>query len=490
MTSRSKPSSLAPKRAVIYARISQTQKVDKVADQTSQCRDLAAKYGYDVVAVFSDDGISASRKADGTVLDRVGFDGLLEFLDGGGADIVLATEEARFDRDGQAKRELEFVCQTNGLTWHTIRDGHVDPGTDAGELMSGIRVLMDRQESRRSAARRKAANAMLIAKGMPSGGKRPYGFESDLITVRESEAKWVRFMYAEVLKGTSLYMIRKALNDGGARTTGGKLFSATLLKDTLSRPRNCGRLVALGVLQEKSLINQIVEPAVFDEAMGMLSAIRADGKTSGPKPELNWLSSMILCASCGAPMISKLGAQGTHRYYMCNRKASGMDSNVNRKHVIVRADQVEALVSLRMYGELLSRFSAPPTEVDGTALAQVHSEIAANAAERTNLTEMYLLPGVDKKLIASKLATLATADNALNVKRVQLLAKGAQGGELAILLAELQDGDLEPAEEPTERFSAIWTALPSERRRAVVAGSFHIVVGKGKGLNRVRFIPV
>src|SRR5664280_1906847 len=136
-------------RAGIYCRISKADpNQPKVEAQEDDCRRLAQANGYDVVAAYADDGISAS-----TFQNRPGWNQLLADITAGKIDVVLATEEERFTRQPNEKQLLALTCSTVGTTWHTVRGGIIDPATAEGAFLSGLTGLLARREVRRKAER-------------------------------------------------------------------------------------------------------------------------------------------------------------------------------------------------------------------------------------------------------------------------------------------------------------------------------------------------
>src|SRR5579875_1443645 len=203
--------------ALIYARISPAAKdksAPKTANQVADCRKLAAQHGYTVVEPpLVDDNLSAS-----TGKERPAFEELLEAVSAGKADVVLATEEERFARNVGDKERLAMACIASGTTWHTLRDGQVDPADAAGELMSTLRAAIGRMESRRKAERQVAANAHRREAGERyKNGGRIFGWQKDKVTVEPAEAELVRLGTKMILSGSTLYKVTQAWRESGVK---------------------------------------------------------------------------------------------------------------------------------------------------------------------------------------------------------------------------------------------------------------------------------
>src|SRR5690606_29139271 len=82
--------------------------------------------------------------------------------------------------------------------------------------------------------------ARAAAQGLPRGGRRPFGYEADMVTIRESEAAVVRLMAELVIKGYGFNEVAKKLNAEGHVTTTGRPFIGVTVCNLLRKPRYAG----------------------------------------------------------------------------------------------------------------------------------------------------------------------------------------------------------------------------------------------------------
>lgn len=461
-------------RAAIYVRISRTDpRNNKVAEQESQCRAFAGAQGYTVSEVFADDGISADERG-GKRKQRDAWDALLKGLAAGRFDVVVATEEERFARGGDAKAELELACADAGAVWHTIRDGHLDPSTDGGQFTSGIRALFAKQEGRRKAARQKSANATRAAAGKPrAGGIRPFGWEADRVTLDPVEAARIRKATADLLDGRSVRAICRELNDAGVTTTQGKEWTVFGLKRMLMRERNAGLLIHGGEVMPDSSIQPAVERQDW-EAVCALLALRS---TAGRAVRAYELSGIMTCTTCDAPMTGKT-VSGQGRYYICTSRADGVKTDT-RRHVTIKAELAEQRVEERIFvlwqiGAIGLGNSAVPG-----ALREVTARLSVLAEERATTSQAATIPGVDQGVIAKRLAEIAKEVTGLEAERTGIAA--THGPDIAALQ--------EAGAEVSEQFATWrewWRGLDIETRREYLRSRWSIrVLQGGKGAGRV-----
>lgn len=239
------------RRMVIYARISDDRegRQNGVDRQERQCRALADKNGDDVVAVFTDDDRSAySGKP------RPDYLKMLAFLRAGHADGAYALAPTRFYRrldDGLAFFKL---IAERGLEVETVKQGRYDLSTADGRR-DALRAAVDAQhEAEQISERVRDAKADNLARGEYRGGPRPFGYESDGMTIREDEAQHVRAAIDAVIAGDSLRSLAREWAEQGVRTVPRRYkqpdgtrgepesreWQPTELRKMLLRPRNAG----------------------------------------------------------------------------------------------------------------------------------------------------------------------------------------------------------------------------------------------------------
>lgn len=223
-------------RALVYARISVSdKKTPKVERQVADCRALAAKLHYTVVhPSYQDDGISAS-----TGKTRPGFEESLKAVTAGEGDVVLATEEERFARSIGDKERLSIACLASGTTWHTVRDGQVNPAEASGEFLSTLRAAMGKMESKRKAERQVAANAHRRAIGERyQMGARIFGWKDDKVTLEPAEADLVREGIQMTLAGATKYRVTEMFRSSGIKPPRSDTWRGVAVASMLTRWSN------------------------------------------------------------------------------------------------------------------------------------------------------------------------------------------------------------------------------------------------------------
>ena len=148
--------------------------------------------------------------------------------------MVVAWHTDRLHRSPRELEEFIDVCEARGVAVETVKAGPLDLSTPAGRAVARTLGAWARYESEHKAEpqRRKALELAQAGK-LSDRGTRPYGYEEDRVTVRESEAAIIRESARRVLAGEPVRGVVRDLNYRGVVTTTGKPWRAMTLKRML-----------------------------------------------------------------------------------------------------------------------------------------------------------------------------------------------------------------------------------------------------------------
>jgi DNA invertase Pin-like site-specific DNA recombinase len=295
----------------IYARVSHLKRKTKreltAEGQVAVCRLRLADLGLEEGKVLVDPGRSAWNPA----VKRPAWDELMDRLERGVSGGMVVFDLERFTRqpkDGERMIELAV----SGLMI-LDSESEYDLTTPNGKkaFRDGINAAAyysDRLSTRTSRGRKLKAMA-----GKPNGSQRPFGFEADLVTMREGEAEIIRELTRRSLAGESQNALVSDLEARGVLTSQGKLWTQATLRQLLTRERNCGRIIhtdlATGVT---SVVGRLPgEPIVTEEEFDRLHGIFA-ARRYGPRSMVYLCSGIAVCGrpDCGKPLS---GRQLKHR---------------------------------------------------------------------------------------------------------------------------------------------------------------------------------
>jgi hypothetical protein len=191
------------------------------------------------------------------------------------------------------------------------------------------------------------------AQGRWLGGVRPFGFEGDGVTIRESEAEEIRTATHLILGGASIMSLVRDWNRRGVRTSKGKAWQGTEVRRVLMRPRNAGLMLYQGNEVGPAMWDGIVEEPTWRAVVQLLED---PSRRTTPSNERRWLGSGLyrcgLCANTVRVAASSVSAGGVIvASYRCRarthltRQAAILDEFVSEVVVgrLERPDAVELL---------------------------------------------------------------------------------------------------------------------------------------------------
>lgn len=451
-------------RAAIYARISQgDEKTPAVKNQVKACEQLALDAGYTVVDVHSDDGISAYKQK-----VRPGFLDLIDGIRAKKYDVILAVAEDRFTRFSEEKWFLQSECVKAGVTWHTKAGGPVDPSTASGGLLATITGALAQYESAIKAERIRRSVDDRLAAGKDLGGPRPFGWEKDRLTIRESEAEVIRTAYKMILDGGTIYGVAKLWTDlGMTRDRGADLskpWPTRTARHVLLNERNAGRLVVKGVTYADDR-PRIIDPDTFDQVKAILKN-PARAPKRGPVPRVHPGLQSIVCGVCGNAL--SVAAHSGHLSYRCGYQGRpGWSKDL--KHPTIRVEILDKHLSSKLFYIVAYRaMTKQDTHSPNSEIPALRLQLADLARQRDLAQEMAFLPGANIALAKKKLEALGKAieevDNALAEALGRDVSNAAVEAAVEALKGVKTINDLPIGEEPPEWRTHWETLSPTDKR--------------------------
>lgn len=296
--------------ASIYCRISRDREGAGlgVGTQEHDCRELAASLGASIVSVHTDNDISAySGKP------RPGYRALLAEIEAGRIDAVLVWHTDRLHRSPAELEDYIATCEPRSVRTHTVKSGPIDLATASGLLMARTHGNMARYEVDHARERMQRAKQRTAEAGTWKGGRRPFGYEADGVTIREDEAALIRSAADQVLAGEPIRAIARAWNAAGSTTTTGKPWTLHGPRRVLLRPRNAGLMEHRG-----EIIGDAQWPALIDaEKWRAVARVLEDPsrRTNTANTAVRWLGSgLYLCAVCDKSVRVDRARDGSNTY--------------------------------------------------------------------------------------------------------------------------------------------------------------------------------
>jgi len=432
------------RRAAIYCRISKDREgaglgVDR---QELDCRALAARLGWDIVAVHTDNDLSAfSGKR------RPGYEALLDELRSGHADAVITWHLDRLHRSPVELEGYIAACSDGGrdIPTHCVMAGPLDLTTATGRMHARISGAVARHEVEHMIERQKRAKAQAAADGKWRGGVRPFGYMSDGVTPEPTEAAIVREMTERVLLGESLNSLTRELNERGVRTSTGGPWQYTTLRRLIMRHRNAGIVEHNG----QEIADAAWPPIVNRDTWRAARALMTDPSRRTPRTmrERFLGSGLFVCGVCndGTTMLTATTMGSGHRQQPSYRCRAG--SHLTRMAVPVD-DYVSAVVIERLGQPDARLLVRPERAVDVPALQDRSNALRGRLDE---LGTLYGAGSIDARQLATGSATIRAQLDQIETG----LAAAVAGSPLAGFL----DAD---------NVREAWDAATVGRRKAII----------------------
>jgi site-specific DNA recombinase len=476
--------------AAVYLRISQDPREDGLAvdRQESECLEIVSRRGWKLGRIYKDT-VSASKKN----VNRPEYNQMLLDFQRGKFSALICWDLDRLTRQPRQLEDWIEAAEDNGLILVTA-NGEADLTNDNGKLFARIKASVARAEIERKGARQRLKNAQLVADGKPVPGRRRWGYESDNMTIRESEASRIRLAFEDVRKGRSLRSIAIELGVRPVR-----------LRETLTHRSYIGEVKHLGEFMPSDKIQPIVSQDLFDQVQAVLSD--PTRKTSPGSAVKHLMSGIAKCGICNSGLVQING-------YLCSAASN---------HVHIKKNYLDDYVIYSILNWLAQH--KQPDESDATAeeVLPLVNELVELERRRSVQQELAEEVGTDLTKVKKRIKELAEEIDSLKRNIRGLRAKNAKSEALEEFRAQFwakvdESGFAEWAEEmsqveklmgfpekahtleefitksqtenSTNSWLEYWNSLELDQRREIVRAIFHVVVHKGRGLDRVELTPI
>lgn len=284
-----------PSRAALYLR----QSLDRtgtglaVERQRADCTKLATERGWEVVAEYVDNDVSASSRK-----PRAAYVQMLADTGDGRFQHIVCWHVDRLTRKLTDLESLIELAERTGVTVATV-SGDVDLSTDQGRLIGRILASVARGEMERKSARQIRAARQRAENGRPAV-TRAFGYTPDGMKLVPDEAALVGEMFTRLLAGETIKGITEWMNTTGVSTsTGGSTWSRTTVRNLLLRPRYAGIATYHGAEIGVGTWPAIVDEPTYRAAAAVLTdPKRRHNRTGSARKYLG--SGLYVCGVCGA----------------------------------------------------------------------------------------------------------------------------------------------------------------------------------------------
>ncbi|MCC0563799.1 recombinase family protein [Brevibacillus borstelensis] len=326
------------KTAVGYIRVStgvQAREGFSLDNQVVEIKNKCKKEEWELLRIFDDKGISGAL-----LNERPGLIEMMKFIKENNVDYLVIYKFSRLSRN--IENLFLITKQLEDTSTHLVSTSDnintEGPMGKAFMILTGLFAEMERDNIIEQV---KGGMSQKAKEGEWNGGTAPLGYDlvEKKLIINEEEARTVKFIYTEYLKGNGYKTIAAKLNDNGVKTKTGGTFSGNSVKDILRNPTYCGK-IRWGYRKDwgkrysdgrrKRVYNEdliIVEgkhdPIIDEETFNQVQEIIENNPRHHMKRfnGNHLLSGLLRCPDCGSGMSIQPVKKGKtiYEYYTCNQ---------------------------------------------------------------------------------------------------------------------------------------------------------------------------
>ena len=333
-------------RVAAYCRVSTgtDDQLVSLETQKSHYEDLiGANPDWVFAGLYYDEGISGTSKEKRPALQR-----MIADCEAGMIDRIMTKSLSRFARNTTDCLELTRKLLDLGITIFFEKE-NLDTGSMESELLLSIMSSLAESESVSISENNKWGVRHRFENGTFKIGCVPYGYsvKDGEMTINEDEAKWVRWIYAQALKGKASNAIATQLNDLGVPSRRSNHWTSTTIRGMLTNEKYVGACLFQKTYTDfrfKRHNNHgerdqyFVEghhPAIISQeefdAVGALMEQRAREKGI-KKRDSRYMNrypftKKLICGECGATLKRHINSTGSLRYpvWVCKQHLENVD---------------------------------------------------------------------------------------------------------------------------------------------------------------------
>ena len=343
-------------RAAVYCRLSKDDDLQGESASIANQRDMLEKYcekqGWEVVAVYQDDGFT------GLNMERPDLQRMLRAIERRQINLVITKDLSRLGRNYlQTGHLIEDFFPRNGVRYIAMNDG-IDTLRDNNDI-APFKNILNEMYSKDISKKVHSSYLLKAQKGQFTGCLAPFGYRKDPedknhLLIDEETAPIVRLIFGYALNGHGPNYIRRRLEEEkipcptwwnrerGLRNTrtkwekkdpenGRYMWDFSVIKDLLMNPVYTGAIASqkkdyrfkIGTIGEKKPEDWVVvegqhEPLIdrmsFDIVQNKLKSRQRPGQTN----EISLFAGLIKCGECGKSLtIRYTNAKHHQRIYSC-----------------------------------------------------------------------------------------------------------------------------------------------------------------------------
>ncbi len=406
---------------------------------------IKANSDWEYAGLYYDEGITGTKKEVRPALLK-----MIADCEDGKIDYIITKSVSRFARNTADCLELVRKLLGLGIAVYFEKE-NLDTGLMESELLLSIMGSLAESESLSTSENLKWSIRKRFENGTFKFGYAPFGYAAcdGTLIINEDEARWVRYIFAEILAGKSSNWIAKDLNEKRVPARKGYHWTATTVQGIVRNEKYIGDCLFQKTYKNfrfKKKVNHgehdqfymenhhepIISREDFNAAKQMLhqhakekNIVKCDEKYRNRYP----FSGKIICGECGSPFKRRFNINGTLRYpaWVC-REHIRHKENCSMKFVreSVLEDAFATMMNKLIFGrkeilqDLLDAIRSQNHKVSLRRIKQIEDVLESMTERRQTLTAIMTKGYLDPAVFTKEMNSLRLETAVLEEERENL----------------------------------------------------------------------
>lgn len=235
-------------------------------------------------------------------------------------------DQSRLSRNDNVASIIRYECNKQGITLYT-KDSVFDLSNPTDMLTKQVLDAMSEFENSTRAERTRLGKLNRVRSGHWHGGPPPFGYKlvDQKLVIDKSEARWVKHVFKEALRGVSIAKIKQTLDSNGVQTRRGKsLWSLGSIAAMLKNTHYAGRYAFVDKRSKTKI--EVECPSIVNE--GTWSAVqnkrqdsaRRRNQSNATHKNFYLIRDLMFCGHCGRPLSGRRIKSRNEASYYCPNK--------------------------------------------------------------------------------------------------------------------------------------------------------------------------
>ena len=315
----------ADKTLHIYTRVSTVAQAEQGTSLESQ-HDLGVKKAKELgfaFKVWNEGGRSSHHE---NIADRPELNALYVAMKAGQVKHLWVYDQSRLSRNDNVASVFRYECNKQGVTLYT-KDGQFDLSSPQDKFLKQLLDAVAEFDNVTRAERTRLGKLNRVRSGSWHGGPPPYGYKLDdrKLVVVEEEAKWVRRIFQEVVKGGAATHIKQVLDSNGVSPRRKKgLWTIGSINALLKNTHYSGHYIYTDSKSGQAI--EVQCPSIIDQTTWNAAQHKRSGEVlrnsqkNATVKNFYLLRDLMYCGHCGRPISGRIIKARAESSYYCPNK--------------------------------------------------------------------------------------------------------------------------------------------------------------------------